>query len=240
MKLLIPNQHGAWSMLVMPFLFGVIAGNPSWHHIALFFAWLFMYLGTYPFLMYLKQRRKKHFLHWAVFYMGAATPFGILALLHEWRIVYAALAMLPLFFVNMYFAKKKQERALLNDAAAILTFCIGGMMSYLFGTGYMDEAAWWILLSCFCFFMGSTFYVKTMIREKNSPAYRYVSWGYHLALTAGALFLSPYLALAFLPSLLRALFFYGKNMPALKVGVWEIANSVYFTLTLTVFMKSVS
>ncbi|AHK39360.1 ywiC-like family protein [Bacillus anthracis] len=56
MKLVIPKQHGAWAMLVIPFLLSVILGKPTIYHIPLFIAWFFIYLATYPFLMYIKQK----------------------------------------------------------------------------------------------------------------------------------------------------------------------------------------
>lgn len=54
MKLVIPKQHGAWAMLIIPFLLSVILGKPNMYHIPLFLAWFFIYLATYPFLMYIK------------------------------------------------------------------------------------------------------------------------------------------------------------------------------------------
>ncbi len=59
MKLVIPKQHGAWAMLVIPFLLSVILGKPTMYHIPLFLAWFFIYLATYPFLIYIKQKKKK-------------------------------------------------------------------------------------------------------------------------------------------------------------------------------------
>ena len=61
MKLVIPKQHGAWAMLIIPFLLSVILGKPTMYHIPLFLAWFFIYLATYPFLMYIKQNGKRVF-----------------------------------------------------------------------------------------------------------------------------------------------------------------------------------
>ena len=36
MKLVIPKQHGAWAMLIIPFLLSVILGKPTMYHIPLF------------------------------------------------------------------------------------------------------------------------------------------------------------------------------------------------------------
>lgn len=176
MKLVIPKQHGAWAMLVIPFLLSVILGKPTIYHIPLFLAWFFIYLATYPFLTYIKQRRKKEFLQAVIVYFSIAFLFGMISLLYEWRILLFLIVMIPLFIVNMYYARQKNERALLNDICAIIVFCIGGLISYYFSMKQIDHTALFIALISFLYFLGSTFYVKTMIREKNNPKYRLISW----------------------------------------------------------------
>ncbi|MEY8350987.1 YwiC-like family protein [Bacillus cereus] len=236
MKLVVPKQHGAWGMLLIPFLLSALLGKPTLYHIPLFLAWLCIYLATYPFLMYIKQTRKKEFLHSAIVYVSMACLFGTISLLYEWRILLFAVIMLPLFFVNIYFARQKKERALTNDICAILVFCIGGLISYYFSMKTIDGVAWWIGIASFLYFLGSTFYVKTMIREKNNPIYRYISWGYHIVLTILLFAINPWLSLVFLPSLVRAIVLYGKKISILKVGVLEIVNSVYFLIVMTILL----
>ncbi|MGR6007963.1 YwiC-like family protein [Bacillus cereus] len=59
MKLVIPKQHGAWAMLVIPFLLSVILGKPTMYHIPLFFS-LVLYLFSYVSISYVhKTKRKK-------------------------------------------------------------------------------------------------------------------------------------------------------------------------------------
>ena len=93
-------------------------------------AWFFIYLATYPFLTYIKQRRKR-VLQVAIIYFLIAFLFGMISLLYEWRILLFVIVMIPLFIVNMYYARQN-ERALLNDICAIIVFCIGGLISYSF------------------------------------------------------------------------------------------------------------
>lgn len=239
-KPVIPKQHGAWAMLLIPFLLSALIGKATWQHIPLFLAWLFVYLATYPFLMYMKQKRQKrqkHYLHWTLIYFSLAILFGIVPLTYEWRILFFAIYMLPLFFVNIFFACQKNERALLNDVSAIIVFCIGGMISYYFTMKTIDETAWLIALVSFLYFLGSTFYVKTMIREKKNPTYRWISWGYHLLLVVGTFIVSPWFVIAFIPSCIRAIVLYGKKVTVLKVGVWEIVNSVYFSIATTILFQ---
>lgn len=236
MKLVVPKQHGAWGMLLIPFILSVLLGKSTLYHIPLFIAWLCIYLATYPFLMYMKQTRKKEFLHSAITYFMIACVFGILSLLYEWRILFFAAIMIPLFMVNIYFARQKKERALVNDICAILIFCIGGLISYYFSMKTVDEIAFGIAGISFLYFLGSTFYVKTMIREKNNPTYRYVSWGYHILLIIASLVVNPWLSLVFIPSLVRAIVLYGKKISILKVGVLEIVNSVYFLIVTAILL----
>ena len=47
MKWMIPKQHGAWSMLILPFLLGGIVGGWTLAHIPFAIAWLFVYMGTF-------------------------------------------------------------------------------------------------------------------------------------------------------------------------------------------------
>lgn len=109
MKLVIPKQHGAWAMLIIPFLLSVILGKPTMYHIPLFLAWFFIYLATYPFLMYIKQKRKKEYLHASIVYFIIAFIFGMISLLYEWRILLFVIVMIPFFIVNMYYARQKMK-----------------------------------------------------------------------------------------------------------------------------------
>lgn len=46
----------------------------------------------------------------------------------------------------------------------------------------------------------------------------------------------PLLALAYAPSLIRAVWFYGKKIPIMKIGILEIANSVFVLTCLTTYL----
>ncbi|MDM5189135.1 YwiC-like family protein [Bacillus sp. DX4.1] len=238
MKLIIPKQHGAWGMLLIPFVLGILIGKGTWYHIPLFLAWLFVYLATYPLLMYVKQPRKKYYLHCFFLYFSVAFVCAIIALMYEWRIVFFSIIMIPCFFINIYYSRQKNERALLNDICAIILFCIGGIISYYFTMKTVDEKIWVIATISFLYFMGSTFYVKTMIREKKNPTYRFVSWGYHSLLVIATLIVSPWFTIAFIPSLVRSIILYGRNISILKVGVLETLNSIYFFISTILLVKA--
>lgn len=123
------------------------------------------------------------------------------------------------------------ERALLNDLSAITVFSIAGLASsYLPGSMVTQEAIL-VFASSILFFTGSTFYVKTMIREKKNANFKWISWAYHLLvpilwIAAG----ETVAAIAFIPSLFRAIAFYGRPLSVMKVGIYEIVNASLFFL----------
>ncbi|AHK39359.1 ywiC-like family protein [Bacillus anthracis] len=170
-------------------------------------------------------------------YFIIAFVFGMISLLYEWRILLFVAVMIPFFIVNMYYARQKNERALRNDISAIIVFCIGGLVSYYFSMKLIDKTALFIALISFLYFLGSTFYVKTMIREKNNPKYRFISWGYHILLMIIVFAINPWCSLIFIPSVIRAIILYGKKISIIKVGILEIVNSVYFLIITAIIMK---
>lgn len=233
MKPLLPKQHGAWAMLLVPFFLGMGLGQVSWIHIPLFIGWFFLYLATYPLLMSFKKRNKKRELHmkWTALYFLPVILSLLIVLLYDYRFVFFGLIMVPFFIINAHYAMQNNERALLNDLSAICSFGIGGVASYFAGTGTIDLMAFAVWGLSMLFFVGSTFFVKTMIREKSNPKYRWISWGFHIGVIILILASGYYLlTIAYVPSLIRAIYFYGKSMTMMKVGVLEIANSAFFLI----------
>ncbi|MDC2864128.1 hypothetical protein [Bacillus sp. BP-3] len=48
---------------------------------------------------------------------------------------------------------------------------------------------------------------------------------------------TPWFVIAFIPSCIRAIVLYGKKVSVLKVGVWEIVNSIYFFIATIVLFQ---
>lgn len=240
MKWMIPKQHGAWSMLILPYLLGGIVGGWTLVHIPFAIAWLFVYMGTFFLFQYVKQRKKSNeLLRTVATYLIIATVAAIPVFVAEWRLVWFVLAMIPFGLVNAYFAKIRDERNVWNDVSAVTSFCIGGMASYYLGARTLDVTIVWLFTLPYLYFLGSIFFVKTMIREKKSLFYRNVSWGYHLLLVAIFVVLGYLLlALTYAPSLVRAIAFYGKKIPIMKIGIVEIANSIFVLCCLSWYLLS--
>jgi len=229
MKLFMPKQHGAWAMLIIPFWLGAAASEIIWQHVPFFIGWLLLYLATYPLLLIFKKKKIPFYRKWALIYMVPAIVFLLIPLFTTPTIAYFGFSMIPFFILNAYFSAKNKDRALMNDISAIVVFSIAGLASSYLPGGTINEEAILVFAASILFFTGSTFYVKTMIREKKNTHFKWISWTYHLLvpilwLGAG----EAIVAAAAVPSLVRAVAFYGKPLSVMKVGIYEIVNAALF------------
>lgn len=235
MKLFLPKQHGAWAMTIIPFWLGAIEGGLIWQHIPFFIGWLLLYLATYPMLLLFKKKKIPFYKKWTINYMVPALLFLLFPLIKMPSIIIFGFLMIPFFIINAYYTSRNNDRALMNDFSAIFAFSIAGLASSYLGNGQVTFESILIFITSVLFFAGCTFYVKTMIREKKNQNFKRISWGYHLSL----IILWPALgywivALALLPSLVRAIIFYGKQLSPMKIGIYEIINSTIFFIIMII------
>lgn len=229
MKLFLPKQHGAWAMLIIPFWLGVVASGFVWQHIPFFLGWVLLYLATYPALLLFKGRKIPFYTKWTFIYFVPALLLLLIPLWTRPSIIYFGLMMIPFFIINAYFSSKKNDRALLNDISAIFSFSIAGLASGYLALGEINTSTVLIFIASILFFIGTTFHVKTIIRERKNIVYKRISWTYHILIPILWISLGYWVvSLAFLPSLIRALYYYGKPLKMMKSGIIEIINAVFF------------
>lgn len=232
MKLLIPREHGAWAMLILPFLIG-LAPQIKWIHLPLFLGWFLLYLSLNPMMMLIKKKGDPLFYRkWFFSYGGVAAIFLFFVVFYYPALVWVGLGMLPLFLINVAFARQNQERNFWNDVVAVFEMSMGGVASAYVALGHWSVFQIYVWVISVLFFLGTVFFVKTMIREKKNITFRYLSWGYHFLMVGGVYLVTGHvwLVLAILPSLLRAVIFGGRNLKPLQIGLMEIGNSLLFTI----------
>ncbi|AIQ52786.1 YwiC-like family protein [Paenibacillus sp. FSL R7-0331] len=222
MKQYIPNQHGAWAMLILPFLFGIASSAGKAIHIPLFICWLLIYLFSFPLLQGVKTGRFQRYAKPLKLYGLLLIPFAGYLVIAEPELIWFVLPLLPLFAVNLYFAKRKNERALVNDISAIIAFSLIIYPVFYVGQGESWRTATELFLLSALYFTGTALYVKTIIRERNNIRYYYVSVAYHLLLAAAGLLLFPSLLVPLLILLLRAAVLPKTGITAKRTGITEI------------------
>lgn len=222
----LPKQHGAWAMLLIPFLSGMFAGQPKWTHALLFAGWLLVYLFSFPMLQLIRTKKKQIYAKPVQFYAALLAPVAAGLLISEPGLVAWIPLFIPLFLVNCWFARRNRERAFLNDLAAVIQFCFMVFVAYDIGGGN----DWLLATELFglnvLYFTGTIFFVKTIIREKNNPRFYQLSIGYHVLLMVISAALFPLAVLIpFAVLLIRAVFTPRTNITVKRCGILEIVYS---------------
>ncbi|AWB44613.1 hypothetical protein DCC85_10520 [Paenibacillus sp. CAA11] len=233
----IPKQHGAWAMLVLPFLMGLSISGGRVIHIPLFLCWFFIYLFSFPVLQWIKTGKKERYRGPALLYGAILLPLVLALIWYDPILIGYGVLLLIFFIPNIYFARTKNERALLNDIVAVIMFC-----SFIFPVVYVGgsrdfEAATQLFILLTAYFIGTALYVKTVIREKNNPRYYYTSVVYHLLLIGIALGVHLYLVIPSVILLLRAAWLPKLRWSVKQTGIGEFvfALLLYVSVLLIYF-----
>ena len=88
----IPDQHGAWAMLTIPLVLGIVLGGPTVVHIPLILAWYAGYFAFYATGVWLKSGRKsRYFPPVRAYGIAAGVPAVVLLIMNPaaamWAVV---------------------------------------------------------------------------------------------------------------------------------------------------------
>ncbi len=204
----VPNQHGAWAMVVVPWLLGFVWVLRNDGAVAasllLFACWLSGYFAFFAVSQWLRSRFRPRYLPAVRAYTVATGVLGVGVLAMQpqwwsWAVVFAPLAAL-----SLWLAWRRRDRGLVSGiatvaAASLLPLVMGGDGVW---PGVPATELVGVSLVCFGYFFGTVLYVKTIIRERGSLGWVLASVSWHLACVLVAVLVpSP------LPRLLVAVFF---------------------------------
>jgi hypothetical protein len=168
-------------MLASPLLVGIIASGVAWVHLPLTAFWFAGYFAFYAASLWLKARRRSRWFPPVRAYGLLSLALGALVVLVEPGLVrWAPLFLLPLA-IGLYAAAHRQDRALVAGLATTAGSALMTVVAYDAGPGSDLSRAWLLALVQFLYFAGTVFYVKTVIRERDNPTFRWLSAGYHAA-----------------------------------------------------------
>lgn len=195
----VPNQHGAWAMLLAPPLVGALIAlgyqDPSHvHHRSAIFpiavAWVIGYFSFFSFGLWFKARsasRKAKFVRPMIVYGTIAAIAGITALIAYPGLAWWTLAFAPMVAVAVLEVFRRRQRSLSSGIAT--TLASATMLLVMASTGKFAPLPWfffnvpariWVLwLATALYYVGTIFYVKTMIREKGNAPFENLSRKYH-------------------------------------------------------------
>lgn len=230
-KPVISNQYGAFVMAVLPFLYAFIFAEQYKIELILFgFAWIFLYLFSYPFFQLFSKKPSSKNKKWAIIYFLLSIIFALPALFYKPSLFFFIFALFPLGVIQYYYAKKKDERHLINDLAGILIFGIVGVATYYLASGELDFK---FLIHPCLFFIATTFYIKSVLRERKNPFYLEISIGSHLLLCFIYLLLADNaIFMAYLFALIRAILIPTTHWKVKQIGIFEFLTITIFFIAL--------
>lgn len=235
----IPHEHGGWAMLAVPFLLGATVAGWTWLHLPLGVAWLFFYLASYAWLQSLKRKKnRRRWWGWAGSYSVIGLVAVILPLLREPTLLWLAPGLMAMGAVNAWHARRRNERTLLNDGCAIFALCLGGIGAYVLGGGGWGMGSIAVFGYSFLYFMGTVFFVKSILRERNNPRYPRFAQGVAAVTALAPLAVDqPLMVIPFLFPVVRAWVFAGRPLRPMTVGLIELAGALQFWLFASIFLR---
>ncbi len=254
----VPNQHGAWAMMSVPAVAAMLRSDVTWAHLPLIVCWFAGYFAFFAAGQWLRapERRRAPYRKPILTYAAVSTLAGVVLLVIRPDLVIWAVPYLPLAAISLGYSSRRDDRSLVNDAVTILAACLFALVTYHAGhsslAATVDDPGWPSMLAVFvallAYFLGTSLYVKTLIRERRSRGYHLASVGYHatwtiawavatILATSGVL---PGLATAlgggsptgwvitafFVVLTVRAAVLAGRAIRPMKVGLGEIAACI--------------
>ena len=224
----IPNQHGAWAMLVTPVIVGALLSGPVPWHLLLGLAWLSAYCAHYFAGLAVKSHRFTRYRAQILTYGVVCAVLAVPLAAHEPRLLLLAPAALLAFAVNIAFILRRNERAWINDAVGIALASLVGVGAVWLGTTpALTSRAIAVIAVIALYFLGTVVYVKTLIRERGSVAWLRASWALHAAFVAAAAIAGWWAVVAVSAGLLaRSAIVPGRRWSPKRVGLVEIGWTV--------------
>ena len=241
----LPNQHGAWAILVVPVALGMLAraragGLPGWAW-PLLACWIVGYFAFFAAGLWLKAAptRRAGYRRPLLTYGGVTAGLGLVALawqggsLLEWLV-----AFVPLVAGTALLTARRRDRDLLSGVLtltssalmfAVMRFTTPSAALHAIGTRDAGVAA-----LVWAYFLGTLLYVKTMIRERGHRSWWVGSLGWHAACLvvgvglAAAHGASPWWIVALVVALARAAAVpwlavsRGRHITPRQIGIAEI------------------
>lgn len=225
----LPPQHGAWAMLLLPYLAGVLAVGFRWRHAPLIGAWLAGYLLSYYASQAVKTGSPRRFRAQLVLYAPLTTVLVAVTVATSPAVLRYAPAYALLLGVSLWYARRRRERALGNDLVLVLASCLMVPVTATVagsGSGLDSGRVSAVGLLVFGYLGGTIPHVKSMIRERDDVRYRWASLAWHALALAGAALLGPMPGAVFALLALRAWVLPRHRLAPKWIGIVEIVASV--------------
>lgn len=159
--LMLPREHGAWAMLLMPFLLGtIVAGRVEWTSLLLLVSILCLFTASRPLELALQGRSGA----WSRFvaYGVAGVMAGSTLLLAYGRWILVPIGVLAGIVLSslVVLRRHRLDRTWPARISSIASLSATGPAAYYAATGVLDERAFAVWVLCLVQSAASVFYVR--------------------------------------------------------------------------------
>ncbi|MBV7281900.1 YwiC-like family protein [Corynebacterium sp. 11A] len=249
----VPDQHGAWVMVILPFLIGVFLAGVHPLHIPLAIAWLSGYFCFFAAGLFLKVRtatrgdRRAQYATPMYVYGAISALASLIVLVFQPQLIAFALLFGPLVAIAVWEAWNKRGRSLASGLSTVVASSLLVAVACAI-TDQLDRGVWITTLLLALYFAGTVPLVKTLIRDRGSRRMLAISLGMHVAAAVVAVGLffageaSWFTAIVFCLLVVRAAVLPTINnrriaegeapLSAKKVGRWESLWTLLVTVAI--------
>lgn len=200
-----PRQHGAWAMLAVPILLGVAAGGADPRQPLLGLVAVAAYLLSATAQDWLHARRRPGFGRSLAVYGAALALLGGPLLLAEPALLVAAALAVPGVALGLVGARPGARRELTDSLSQVEVALVLVPAAMLLAPPVEPAGLAAALGVALAYLVGTVLVVRSVIRERDNPAFARLALGWHAGVTlAAALLLPPVYPLLGLVLVLRA------------------------------------
>ena len=178
-------------MVAVPPTVGIVLGGPAVIHLPLLALWWTGYFFFYAGGQYLRSHGKARYLPPVRAYGIATAALGALVLLLEPILAVWVVPYLPLVLATSALSWRRLDRSMRNDTVTVVAAGLMTAVAFHAATLSFADPRWpwvWVCTALVTvYFLGTVFYVKTNIRERDSVGWLVASIAFHGLLTVAAL-----------------------------------------------------
>lgn len=232
----LPRQHGAWAMLLVPFLLGVAASRPNAWQLVLAAAALTGYLTSATLQAWGRARRPPDYRAPIGVYGAVFAVTGLILIVVFPPLLLSLVVVVPTAIVVFQGARPGTRRDLANSLAQVAqVLVLVPAAAYVSGAVDVDGVVAYTVVAA-AYLVGTVLVVRSVLRERGNVTFGTLSVGFHVVMTALVIILYPaaYALLAAgltgraiaLPILQRRWASAGRTLRPIHVGMVEIAASI--------------
>ncbi len=181
LSILLPHEHGAWAMFLVPLVIGLALGfrhsalNNSTHTgivVLVFLITAFgFFLVRYPLMLLVKTQNPKGERNWVLWIgvYGAMALLGgvtLLSITQIWSLVFIGLIGGGVLGVHLWLAMRRLEMSVLGEWTAIAGATLAAPGGYVFFAGAWNITAVMLYALNLLYFGGTVYYIKFKVREQ--------------------------------------------------------------------------